>query len=181
DLRGFTPLSRQLDANGLITLLAEYQARLVPVIQHHRGSIDKFLGDGILASFGAVRRSDTHAADALRAVDDLMAEAQAWREDRAVRGVPVIPVGAAVASGPVLFGVVGDASRLEYTVIGEAVNLAAKLEKHTKVCGVRALAAADTYDLALRQGYAPDRPAELQGAATIAGIDRPIDLVTVAA
>ncbi|MGE0725820.1 MAG: adenylate/guanylate cyclase domain-containing protein, partial [Alphaproteobacteria bacterium] len=139
DLRGFTPLSRTLAPDQLVALLAEYQARLVPVIRRHGGRVDKFLGDGILASFGAVEPSASAAAGALAAVDDLLVEADRWRADRIAAGQPGPAIGAAVIAGPVLFGVLGDAARLEYTVIGDAVNLAAKLEKKTKVEGVRAL------------------------------------------
>ncbi|MGQ0662382.1 MAG: adenylate/guanylate cyclase domain-containing protein [Pseudomonadota bacterium] len=180
DLRGFTALARTLDSNGLVALLAEYQARMVPVIGRFGGSIDKFLGDGIMASFGAARPSATYAADALRGVDAVMKEAKRWRRERRLCGLPAPRVGAAVATGPVLFGAVGDDTRLEYTVIGEAVNLAAKLEKHTKVEQVRALASAAAYELALGQGYAPAAPKQSLPAATVAGVEAPIDLVVMA-
>lgn len=179
DLRGFTKLARGLDANGLVALLAEYQARMVPVIQRHEGSIDKFLGDGILASFGAARPSPHFAADALRAVDALLAEAAAWRLARAAAGLPAPHVGVAVASGPVLFGAVGDDSRLEYTVIGDAVNLAAKLEKHTKAEKVSGLTTAECYTLACAQGYAPTAPKEARPGARVDGVAEPVDLVVM--
>jgi adenylate cyclase len=150
----------------------------VPIIQRHNGAIDKFLGDGILASFGCARPSATYAADALAAVDAVMAEAASWSAARRAAGLPAVNVGAAVASGTVLFGAVGDATRLEYTVIGDAVNLAAKLEKHTKVEKVRALAAGDTYALACRQGYGGEK--ELRRARAVAGVDTPVDLVVLA-
>jgi adenylate cyclase len=180
DLRGFTSLSRQLDANGLVALLAEYQALIVPVIQRHGGSIDKFLGDGIMASFGATRPSAAYAADALRCVEDIVAVAHLWRETRLARGLPGAEIGVAVAGGPVLFGAVGDESRLEYTVIGDAVNLAAKLEKHTKVEGARALTTADTFERARAQGYQPRRRHDVRPFARVAGVDHPLTLVALA-
>ncbi len=178
DLRGFTALSRDLPPAQTVALLGEYQARMVPIIQRHHGAIDKFLGDGILASFGCARPSATYAADALAAVDAVMAEAAAWSAARRVGGLPAVNVGAAVASGSVLFGAVGDATRLEYTVIGDAVNLAAKLEKHTKAEQVRALCDGDTYALACRQGYAGDK--ELRRARKVAGVEQPLDLAVLA-
>ncbi|MCC7276647.1 MAG: adenylate/guanylate cyclase domain-containing protein [Alphaproteobacteria bacterium] len=179
DLRGFTPLSRMLSAPELVALLAEYQSRLVPVVRAHGGRVDKFLGDGILASFGAVRPDPQHAAAALAAVDALMAEAEAWRRERAAAGRPAPRIGAAVAAGPVLLGVIGDAVRLEYTVIGDAVNLAAKLEKQTKAEGVRALTDGGTYAAALAQGYAGTAKS-VRPAVAVAGVDRPLDLVVLA-
>lgn len=129
DLRGFSaPANRILGRRG-DELFTEYQARMIPTIRRHGGSIDKFLGDGILATFGAVVPSDRAAADALTALDEVFREAP-------------LRVGDAVATDRVVFGAVGDADRLEYTVIGEAVNLALKLEKHTKAEGVSALATA---------------------------------------
>lgn len=177
DLRGFTDLSRGLSPEETIALVAEYQARMVPVLQANGGSIDKFLGDGILASFGATRRSETYAADALRAADALLAEAERWRAERAAAGLPDPHVGTAVATGPLLFGAVGDDSRLEYTVIGDAVNLAAKLEKHTKVERVRALTTRETYELARLQGYAGEKP--VRAARPVAGVAEPIDLIVI--
>lgn len=132
DLRSFTALSRSLSAQELMALLGEYQSRLVPVIQRHGGSIDKYLGDGILASFAAVTPSITFAADLCRAIDELATTAEQWRLEREERGLPALRMGLAGAVGDVVFG-----TRLEYTVIGEVVNLVAKLEKHTRAraCG----------------------------------------------
>jgi adenylate cyclase len=180
DLRGFTPLAHQIAPGEVMALLSEYQSRVVAAVSRHGGSIDKFMGDGILASFGATRPSTSFAADALRALDELLASTAGWVEERRARGVPAPQVGAAVATGPVMFGTIGDASRLEYTVIGEPVNLAAKLEKHTKAEGVRALCAIDTYRLARSQGYEPQLPHKSLGRRDVAGLDEPVDLVALA-
>src|SRR3546814_6771047 len=112
---------------------------MVPVIQRHGGSIDTFLGDGIMATFGAGRPSKRQAAEALAALDAAMAEAADWQAENESAGRRCPQVNGAVATGRVLFGAVGDDTRLEYTVIGDAVNLAAKLEKHNKLLGERAL------------------------------------------
>jgi adenylate cyclase len=181
DLRGFTRLSTTMDPGAVMKVLQEYQGRVCPVIRAAGGSIDKFLGDGVLASFGAARPSATHAADALRAADAVTAAVEAWNAERAARGLPVMRVGMALASGRVVFGAVGDGDRLEYTVIGDAVNLAAKLEKHTKAEEVRALCDARTYDLACRQGYAPPTPRERRPARTVGGVADPLEIVILAA
>jgi len=147
DLRGFTALSHGRSVEELIGLLGEYQSRLVPVIERHDGSIDKYLGDGILASFGTVAQSTSYAADLCRAIDELATTAEQWRLEREGRGLPAPQVGFSSAVGDIVFGTVGHATRLEYTVIGEVVNLVAKLEKHTKTEGVRALTTGDAYML----------------------------------
>jgi len=181
DLRGFTQLAGTLPPQEVMALLAEYQQRMVPVIRRHGGSIDKFLGDGILATFGAVRPSDSYAADALTALEAVMSEAADWHADCARQGRACPPVNGAVATGRVLFGAVGDEARLEYTVIGDAVNLAAKLEKHNKEIGTHALCDRATYDLALAQGYAPKRQAGITAGAPVGGLGEPIDIVILAA
>jgi adenylate cyclase len=178
DLRGFTPLSHSLPPDETVRLLAEYQARMVPVIQAHGGTIDKFLGDGIMASFGCTQASDTYARDALEAADAVIAVAHVWYGVRTAAGRTVARVGVGVASGRMLFGAVGDASRLEYTVIGDAVNLAAKLEKHTKAEGVQALTDGPTFDLAVMQGYEGTAP--VRRLATVAGVDTPVEVVVLA-
>jgi adenylate cyclase len=180
DIRGFTPLATELAPAALMQLLADYQARLVPVIQAQGGSIDKFLGDGILASFGCARPSPTYAADALAAVDSLMEALDRWNEERRAAGERPIEVNCAVSSGRVIFGAVGDATRLEYTVIGDPVNLAAKLGKQNKEEGARALCDAGTWGLALRQGYAPGRQREHRVRRHVGGVKEPVDLVVLA-
>ena len=180
DIRGFTQLANMLPPSELIGALVEYQSRMVAVIQAHGGSIDKFLGDGILATFGAAAPSDTHAADAMRALEAVVAAADAWTRDREANDRQPLRIGAAVATGRVVFGAVGDETRLEYTVIGDAVNLAVKLEKHNKVGETRALAAADAFELAVRQGYAPAGMAERCGPVDILGVEGPVDAYILA-
>jgi adenylate cyclase len=88
-------------------------------------------------------------------------------------------VGAAIATGTVMFGAIGDDSRLEYTVIGDPVNLVAKLEKHTKVEQVKALCPLATWRLALAQGYGGDRRREPRPACRVEGVGEPQDLVVL--
>ena len=180
DLRGFTALSHGRSAEELIGLLGEYHARLVPVIERHGGSIDKYLGDGILASFGAVVQNASYAADLCRAIDDLANTAERWRREREGRGLPAPALGIAGAVGEVVFGTVGHPTRLEYTVIGEVVNLVAKLEKHTKTEGVRALTTGDSYAAALAQGYRAAGPPEVRRGRMVEGAADPVDLVVLA-
>lgn len=177
DLRGFTKLSAGLAPDQTLALIAEYQDRAVPMIRAHGGSIDKYLGDGIMATFGAAKSSDSYAADALAALVSVLGAAAAWSADRTARGDDAVEIGCAVATGPMLCGVIGVADRLEWTVIGEAVNLAAKLEKHCKVAGVSALTTQATLDLAREQGMAADDWRRLP-AQRVNGVTNRLDLAT---
>ncbi|MDH3241547.1 MAG: adenylate/guanylate cyclase domain-containing protein [Alphaproteobacteria bacterium] len=179
DIRGFTILAGQLPARDLMQVLGEYQARIVPTIQDAGGIIDKFMGDGIMATFGAARPSATAAADALRAVQAICEEAAHWARDRAAKGQAPISVGASVAAGPLLFGAVGDETRLEYTVIGDPVNVAAKLEKQNKVEGSSAITNLATYELAKAQGYRPAPGHEILRDRRLEGVEEPQDLVVL--
>ena len=179
DMRGFTKLSATLAPSDLIAVISEYHRLLVPVIQAHGGSIDKFMGDGIMASFGAVKPGDQYAADALRAVDAILETAQRWKAERGAAGKPAPDVGTAVASGEVVFGVIGDENRLEYTVIGDAVNLAAKLEKHTKVEGVRSLTTRELLGLAQVQGYRGASAKKILPDRKVGGVTAPLDLAVL--
>ena len=178
DLRGFTKLSASLSPGGTMKLLQDYQSRIVPIIQAHGGAIDKFLGDGILASFGAATPSPSYAADALRAGEAILAAADAWAAERQQAGLAPARIGLAIAHGQILFGAVGDADRLEYTVIGDAVNLAAKLEKHTKEERVAGLTTADTVALARQQGFTGRIPKPLPGR-RVGGVAEPVDLAVL--
>jgi adenylate cyclase len=179
DLRGFTRLSTELAPAEIMTLLQDYQGRICPLIVSNGGSIDKFLGDGILASFGAVTPSATPAADALRAADAVLEAADRWIAERRAAGLAPLTIGLALAAGRVVFGAVGDGERLEFTVIGDAVNFTAKLEKHNKEEGTRALTDGKTYALAGQQGYTPPKERERRPARRVGGVPEPVDIVVL--
>jgi adenylate cyclase len=180
DVRNFTRLAQKLPPDAVMQILAEFQACLVPVIRRHGGVVDKFLGDGIMATFGAAAPSETYAADALSAMDDLMAEARRWSIGAQEGGGVPLRVNGGVAAGRIIFGAVGDRSRLEYTVIGDAANLSAKLVKHNKALGSEALTTAETYALALAQGYRPPKARTTVAESAVASVAEPMDVVIVA-
>jgi adenylate cyclase len=176
DIRGFTKLAARETPSAVMKILADYQKRMVAEIFKHGGTIDKFMGDGIMAHFGAATPSETYAADALRAVEALARAAESWADEP---DHPALGFGIACASGQTIFGAVGDEDRLEYTLIGDAVNLSAKLEKHTKALKVRGLTTRQTYEAALQQGFQPARqPRELREQ-KVEGVAEPIDLVVL--
>lgn len=176
DIRGFTPMAADMSPDAVVSLLTAYENRIVAIIHDHAGVVDKFLGDGIMATFGAVTPSETFAADAIAAIDAIMDDARRWCDDDVLRVIDPARVNAACASGSVIFGALGGAERLEYTTIGAPVNLAAKLEKHNKETGAWALADHATWKLALQQGYAAATRAKTF-TATIDGVDEKIRLV----
>ncbi|MHA1524916.1 MAG: adenylate/guanylate cyclase domain-containing protein, partial [Alphaproteobacteria bacterium] len=104
DIRGFTDMAAAVPPSEVIKMLTDYQARLVPLIQSAGGTIDKFLGDGIMATFGAVDPVKDHAARALRALDAVLAESERWSQHRTEQGHAPLAVNAAVVAGPVVFG-----------------------------------------------------------------------------
>ena len=165
----------------MIEILTEYQSRLVPEIQRHNGSIDKFMGDGILATFGAALPAATYAADALWAAEAVVDAAVQWTAARRAAGKSALPVAVAVTAGPVVFGAVGDESRLEYTVIGDPVNLATKLDKHGKSLNASIVMTAETMDFAVRQGFRTSRRYKRAAASDVAGVSGPVDLLYLTA
>lgn len=179
DLRGFTPATRGLKPHLVIGLLQEYQSRLLPVIERGGGSVDKFLGDGILVSFGAARVSDHECASAVRTALAVAEEAKLWAAERKSCGALGLDIGIALASGDVVYGAVGHGDRLEYTVIGDAVNLAAKLEKYAKIVRAKVIITAETLIRAEAQGFAPAVLRRLDSA-IVDGFGAPIDLAVLA-
>jgi adenylate cyclase len=180
DIRGFTRMAQNIEPDFLMNILAEYQALIIPIIHQHGGSVDKFMGDGIMASFGAAIPSETYAADALCATDAVLEAVELWNTKLTENGRAQIRIGAAVSIGQIVFGAVGDVNRLEYTVIGDAVNLCAKLEKHNKVEGVRALTTENTYTLAFKQGYRFLDEDRRRKQRRVEGVESPMDLVVLA-
>lgn len=177
DIRGFTKFSSAVPARDVVAMLTGFHARIIPLIRANNGVVDKFLGDGVMATFGAIGTSATGAADALRALDAILEEAATWqKEQENIAIASPLRVNGAVAWGQVVFATLGSDDRLEYTVIGDAVNLAAKLEKHNKTEKTRALFPEATLVRAVAQGYRVALEPERRRSARVAGVDEPIDL-----
>lgn len=149
DIRNFTALSDEADPDFVVEWLNEYFSRMHNVVAKHGGHINKFIGDGLLIVFGApVEREAQEAARA--AVDcalEMLEEAERITGDWKDSGRPEIKIGAGVHSGKATCGVVGAEERLEYTVIGDVVNLASRLEGKTKDFQVALLVSEATLSL----------------------------------
>jgi len=179
DLRGFTRLSETLLPKELLALVGEFQHLTVPIIQRHHGAIITYLGDGIMVTFGAARSTHTYAADALRCAEALLGAIEHWVAESCARLDCTPQVGIGVDVGTVICGTIGEEGKLEYAVLGEPVNHAAKLQAHTKDAGERALTTRFALDKARAQGYADARCRVLPGRRPVAGIDAPLDLVAI--
>jgi len=180
DVRDFTATSSRLAPGAVMAMLKRYQTCVVPIIQHHGGRVDKFLGDGILATFGAVKSSQTYAADAIRAANEIIATLKENQSDFTAEGwLGEFRVGCAVTCGQVTVGLVGAEDRLEFTVIGDPVNLATKLENHNKVLNSRALTVQSCLDVAEQQGYTISTPVRTHAGQTVLGIEDPKDVAVL--
>ena len=140
DIRGFTTFAERLSAPAVVATLNLLFERIVPIIHRHHGHVDKYVGDGLLAVFGAPRRQDDHADQALAGGIEIAAAVEDEFGDE-------LSVGVGLNSGPVVAGNVGGASRLEFSVIGDAVNVAARVESATRQTGDAVLIAWRTKEL----------------------------------
>jgi len=154
DIRGFTRMAATMEASDVMRTLSRYHSRVVPIVQSCGGVIDKFMGDGIMATFSFDGDRATASLRAIQAAERILRDVALWEsEEPALSMISRDGIGLGVSSGPVAFGAVGQENRLEITVIGSAVNYSAKLEKHNKVMGSQLIAAASTWREALKKGY----------------------------
>jgi adenylate cyclase len=126
DIRGFTQLVCEMDPDDVVEMLNEYLSVLVPVIFANRGTIDKFMGDAILAVFGSLENDPKHHQNAVLAALDMQSAVGKLNEVRKLRGNPSCKFGIGLHCGEVIHGFVGTAERMEFTVVGDAVNRAAR-------------------------------------------------------
>jgi adenylate cyclase len=144
----------------VIALLRGFHARLEASVFEHDGTLDKYLGDGVMATFGTPESSPDDAGNALAAARAMLRSIDAWNRERAARGDPPIRLSIGIHYGAVVLGDVGSARRLEYAVIGDVVNVASRLEELTRELD-SPLVVSDALISAVRA--AGDRRAELAG------------------
>jgi len=147
DLVGFTRLSERL-GDAVVPILADYLGRMSGAIHGTGGTIDKFIGDAIMAFWGAPIAKPDHALDACRAAVTCDRILAAMRESAKATGGEALHMRVGINSGKILVGNIGSAERLNYTAIGDAVNVASRLEALNKRYGTRMLIGAATRDAA---------------------------------
>jgi len=146
DIRGFTTLSEAMAPEDLVKLMNEYFTVMTEKVFQQRGSLDKYIGDAIMALFGAPVAEPRHAACACRAAIEMVRALQPLRESWRARGIPSIDIGVGINTGPMVVGNMGSASRFNYTVVGDAVNLASRIEHLNKEYGTSILLSEYTYE-----------------------------------
>jgi adenylate cyclase len=135
DIRGFTNLSEELGAAGIVKLLNEYFSYMEDILKSEGGVIDKYIGDAIMALFGVPAPLGNDADRAVRGGLGMLAALDVLNRDREGQGQSPIKIGIGIGTGKVVAGTIGSPSRMNYTVIGDPVNLAARIESLTKQYG----------------------------------------------
>jgi adenylate cyclase len=132
DIRGFTAVTEKGNPEELVAQLNEYFSRMVEIVFRHRGTVDKFVGDMVMALFGAPLDDGEHAEHAVQAAIDMVKELRELNKSWAARGMAQLDIGIGINSGDMIAGNIGSSSIMSYTVIGDNVNLGARLESLNK-------------------------------------------------
>jgi len=144
DLRDFTSLAERLDSRQTVALLNDFHSRMVAKIFEHGGTLDKFMGDGLMSYFGAPAPQPDHAERAVRCAIAMDADLARWNRERVLHGAEGLRMGIGIHTGTVVLGDIGAPQRRDYTAIGDAVNVASRVEQLTKEAGVSILVSEET-------------------------------------
>jgi len=147
DIRGFTSLSEKMAQKELVPFLDEYFAEMNQIVLEHAGTIDKYIGDAMMVFYGAPVEQPDHALRACRTAVDMILRLEELRVRWKARGLPLINIGIGINSGEMTVGNIGSADRLNYTIMGDHVNLASRLEGVNKEYGTRIIISQFTHDL----------------------------------
>ncbi len=176
DIRGFTTISEHSTPEQVVATLNDYFTRMVSVILAHGGTVDKFVGDMVMALFGAPVADPDHAEKAVETALAMTAELAKINEERRARGEPPLDTGIGINSGEMVAGLIGSERILSYTVIGDAVNLGSRIESLNKQYSTHIIISEHTRDR-LKKRY-DMRPL---GEVTVKGRSRPVSIFEVKA
>jgi adenylate cyclase len=155
DMVGFTRLSERMEPEALVDLLREFHGRLARVVFANSGTIDKYIGDAVMVHFGTPRPRDDDPVRALTCAAEMIAEMSRWNVERASEGQEPIEIGIGLHYGEVVVGNIGHAQRLEFTALGDAVNVASRLERLTRHTGTRLMISDDLVRAVQSRGLEP--------------------------
>ncbi len=145
DIRGFTTLAERMPPKDLVAMLREYFTLMVDAVFQYQGTVDKFIGDSIMAIFGAPTPQPDHAERAVRTALEMKRMLHGFNQNRIESGKEAIRIGVGINTGHVVVGNIGSVQRLEYTAIGDAVNLASRLEGINKQYGTEMIISESTF------------------------------------
>lgn len=176
DIRGFTSLSEKMTPKENFDFINSYLDKVGPVIRDHKGFIDKYIGDAVMALFGSTQGSGGSATDALEAALSMHDKVHEWNDRRAKHDYPPVKIGIGIHHGRVMLGTIGEHQRMDGTVIADAVNLASRIESLTKNYGAGTLIS-DTswHDIAEKDKY----QYRLVDRVAVKGKNEPVGLIEV--
>lgn len=146
DIRGFTSMSEQMTPQQVSEILNEYFTEMEPIITQYNGIINKFIGDAVMAIFGEPIQNKNHASNAVKCAYSMLKRVKELQKKWALENKPKIEIGIGIATGEVFVGNIGSINRMEYTVIGDTVNLASRLEGYNKTYKTKLLISPATYE-----------------------------------
>ena len=146
DIRGFTSMSEKMSAQQVSEILNEYFTVMEPIITSCNGIINKFIGDAVMAIFGEPIQDKNHAYNAVKCGYAMLQKVKELQAKWVQEGKPKIEIGVGINTGEVFVGNIGSENRMEYTVIGDTVNLASRLESYNKVYKTKMLISTSTYE-----------------------------------
>ena len=147
DIRGFTTLAETMPPAETLEVLNSFISSATESVFNHRGTVDKYIGDCVMALFGAPLGQADDAPRAVRAAIEMVHNIQNWKSNPATQHLPEIKIGIGINTSTVLAGTVGSQDRIEYTVIGDGVNVASRVSDFTKKFDYPIILTAPTYDL----------------------------------
>lgn len=145
DIRGFTTISENLSAEEVTVILNEYFSAVEPIIRKYDGVLNKFMGDAVMAIFGEPIKNRQHAINAVKCAHEILKKVKILQSKWLSEGKPKIAIGIGINTGEAFVGNIGSEERLEYTVIGDTVNLASRIQAHNKIYKTQFLISENTY------------------------------------